>query len=350
MKKKTNTPLIQNLSTKSIALLVVYLVIASFTVWQFLLPFKAERHFRDGYNFHMMKRYKYAIEELETAIKYAPWESHYMVQLGRSYEEYAKRQPTKKRKVEYWLKLVDLYKHMMTLDDRNPWFQNRLAIVYEELRRLVPEKSKDYAVLVHYHTQKAAELDSRNPLFQLNFASFLHRNGLHDDAIKYYEKVIEFDGRMVAARYNLADIYRKRGDMDKVMELYLEAHKIDPSFGNLNLALASEFLKKNEKDKAVPYLEGAIEQKPKQLEPLKTLGSIYYQKQDWDNVIRVYKKIVDLFPDQYTFHQFYIQGLVKTKRIKEAMTSLEAHIKKHPKDKVAKQQYRQIANALSKAK
>ena len=105
-----------------------------------------------------------------------------------------------------------------------------------------------------------------------------------------------------------------------------------------------------EKDKAVPFLEGAIEKKPKQLEPLKTLGSIYYQKEDWENVIRVYKKIVTLFPKQYTFHQFYVQGLVKTNRIKEALSSLEAHIKKHPDDKIAKQQYRQIANALSKAK
>jgi tetratricopeptide (TPR) repeat protein len=161
---------------------------------------------------------------------------------------------------------------------------------------------------------------------------------------------MSFDERMVAARYNLADIYRKRGDMDKVMELYLEAHKIDPDFGNLNLALASEYLKRKEKDKAVPFLEGAIKKKPRQLEPLKTLGSIYYQKEDWENVIRVYKQIVTLFPKQYTFHQFYVQGLVKTNRIKEALQSLESHIKQHPDDTVAKQQYRQIANALSKAK
>lgn len=350
MTKKTNPTPSKNISPTSLGLIGLYIIVASLVVWQFILPFKAERHFRDGYNFHMMKRYKFAIEELETAIRYAPWESHYMVQLGRTYEEYAKIQPTNKRKIAYWLKLIELYNHMLTLDDRNPWFQNRLAIAYEELRRLVPDKEAEYGELVHYHTKKAADLDFKNPLFQLNYASYLHRNEQYDEAIAYYERVISYDERMVAARYNLADIYRKRGDMDKVMELYLEAHKIDPTFGNLNLALASEYLKRKEQDKAIPFLEGALEKNPRQFEPLKTLGSIYYQNEDWENVIRIYKQIVTLFPKQYTFHQFYIQGLVKTNRIKEAMLSLEDHIKKYPDDKVAKQQYRQIANALSKAK
>jgi tetratricopeptide (TPR) repeat protein len=338
------------LSYKSWVLIIAYILLSVFCIWQFLLPFLAERRFRDGYNFYMLKRYRYSIEELQKAIKLAPWETHYMVQLGRAYEDYAKQQATTKRKLSYWYQAETLYKQMIDLDRLNPWFRNRLALAYMEMARLLPEERNSYISMAEQLTKSAAILDNQNPLFQLNYASFLHKTGKLDEAKTYYEKVIKFDPRMVDARYNLADIYRKQGEPKKTLELYLEAFEIKPNFGNLDLAIASTYLQSGDKDLATFYLQHTVDRKPKQLEPLKTLGSIYYQNSEWEKSAAVYKTLITQFPDQYTYHQYYVQALVKLNKAGKAFQSLENHLQRYPKDPLAKKQYSQLKAFFTKQK
>ncbi len=333
-----------NLSYKSWFLLGTYILLSFLIAWQFLLPFLAERRFRDGYNFYMLKRYRYAIEELNKAIKLAPWETHYMVQLGRAYEDYAKQQPTQKRKLNYLAKAESLYKHMIDLDRLNPWYRNRLALTYIEIGKIDPSQKAENKKKAEDLTRIAAELDSQNPLFQLNYASFLHRSGQLDKAIIYYKKVIRFDPRMVEASYNLADIYRKQNKENKTLETYLDAFKIKPNFNNLDLAIASVYLQKGDTDAALFYLEHTLNRNPKQLEPIKTLGSLYYKREDWENTAKTYKLLVTQFPEHHNYHQFYVQALAKMGRVGEALQSLKIHLKKFPNDSLAKQQTKQLQN------
>jgi tetratricopeptide (TPR) repeat protein len=323
-------------------------MIALILLWQFLLPFFAERHFRDGYNFYMMKRYRYSIEELEKAIQSAPWETHYMVQLGRAYEDYAKQQATIKRKLFYWDKAESLYKKMIELDSLNPWYRNRLALSYIEIAKIDPSQQVENTRKAEELTRQAAELDTQNPLFQLNYASFLHRSGQLDKAIIYYEKVIQYDPRMVEAQYNLADIYRKKNDKKKTLDTYLAAFKTRPDFNNLDLAIASSYLQDGNKELATYYLQHTVDRNPKQLEPLKTLGSIYYQNEDWENTAKTYKTLVTQFPEQYTYHQFHVQALAKLGRVGEALQSLDKHVQRYPKDTLAKKQIQQLQSYTAK--
>ncbi|NBV82837.1 hypothetical protein EBR57_01755 [bacterium] len=43
------------------------LILGGIGIWQSILPYLAERHYRDGFNFDAATRYKYAVEELELA-------------------------------------------------------------------------------------------------------------------------------------------------------------------------------------------------------------------------------------------------------------------------------------------
>ena len=73
-----------------------YVVLAIVLIWQSCLPFFAERHYRDGYNFEVEGRLKYAIEEYEIAIQDAPWETQYMMDLAKVYGDFAAQQATVK--------------------------------------------------------------------------------------------------------------------------------------------------------------------------------------------------------------------------------------------------------------
>ena len=63
-------------------LLLLILGIAS------VFPFLSERKFRDAFHFSIYKRHKFVIEDMKQAIDYSPWESHYMISLGRDYQNY----------------------------------------------------------------------------------------------------------------------------------------------------------------------------------------------------------------------------------------------------------------------
>ena len=105
MKHPKQTTLYFGLTPQSISILVSIFFILLYISYLFYMPYKAERHFRDGYIQCILKRYPLAIKELKLAQKYAPWETHYQVQLGRTYEAYAKQQPSSRLKLHYYKKI-----------------------------------------------------------------------------------------------------------------------------------------------------------------------------------------------------------------------------------------------------
>lgn len=344
--KPNNATFSLDLPSTSWLLIFAYLVFSGFCLWQFLLPYFAERHYRDGYNFSALKRTKYAIEEFEAAVDCAPWETQYMVELGRAYEDYSEEQQTLPEKLRYLDKAEALYKHMIELDRLNPWFQNRLAIIYARESELIPEKQSSFLQMAHDRTKLAAELDNQNPLFQLNYASFLHRMGRIDEAIPYYEKTLRYDPNMSEALYNLADIYRRKNRMDLTLKLYEELYEKNPDFQNLSLALASTYLQLGRRQDALNQLELSVSRNPQQLEPLKTLGSLYYEQKDWVKAADIYDKIVVFFPDQHPIHQFKVQALVAAGKPIDAYQSLESYLQTYPDDAVAKSQFASLKQIL----
>jgi len=335
-----------NLSPESWLVVFAYLVISGVCLWQFLLPYYAERHYRDGYNFSVLKRNRYAIEELEMAVNDAPWETQYQVELGRIYEAYAEEQPTPRQALEYLNKAETLYLRMIYLDQLNPWFQNRLAIIYVRKSELIPEKSGFFITMAHDRTKKAAELDNQNPLFQLNYASFLHRLGRIDEAIPYYKKTLDYDPNMSEALYNLADIYRRQNRLDLTLKLYEDLKLRNPDFQNLNLALASTYIQLGRYKDATVALEESVSANPQQLEPLKTLGSLYFEQKEWLKAATTYDKIVSYFPEAHQMHQFKVQALVAAGKPQEAAQSLADYLGSYPDDAVARSQYQTLRGAL----
>ncbi len=330
------------------AMLGGYLVLAIIGIWQAWLPFFAERHYRDGYNFDAEKRTKFAIEEYETAVSLAPWESQYQMELVKSYVDFSHTQPDKANKVIWLQKAIDMSERMIDLDNKNPWYKNRLATIYLELAEVLPEKTTIYAPLAEQLTRDAANSDTQNPLFQLNLAYFLHRKGNIEEAIRLYNRVLEIDDRIVEARYNLADIYRKQGNIQETLNQYLLAVKRVPQFPNLNLAIASTYIQINQNIQAIPYLEAELKINPSQFEVLKNLAALYHQNKQWDDACRIYEQLMRYYPGQTDIHQFYMQALVNAGKVDDAILKLTQYLDLHPSDPIATHQLTLIKAYLHK--
>jgi len=323
-------------------------LILLYIAYLFYLPFKAERHFRDGYNQSVIKKYSKAKYELEKAKELAPWETHYQVKLGHVYVAYAKQQPSLRLKVHYYYLAERLYHDMIQLDPNNPWFRNRLSMVYLTRADLEKDKeeAKKYKRLALHNAKVSSEIDRQNPLFQLNYASFLHREGILKEAKKHYQLVIQYDPRIAEAHYNLADIYRIEGNLDQVLSQYLELYKHKPDFPNIELAISSAYLQLNQSDKAIPFLEKATSENPK-AEALRSLAILYHQKSQWDNAIKTYETYFQHHGFNQELHPYYIQVLLNAHQLVKARKYLEQFLQQFPNDQKSRKQLQLIQETLN---
>jgi len=312
--------MLSRLTKTSWALIVAYFCFFVLASWYFYLPYSAERHYRDGFNFDVMKRYRFAIEEYQMAVEEAPWETQYIMELSKAYAGLAEQLSDKNEKIEMLKKSEELAIRMIELDDKNPWYKNRLANTYLSLAEIDSANSTRYLTLSEKFTREAAQVDSKNPLFQLNLAYFLHRFGLFDEAMELYYKVLSMDPRMVEARYNLADIYRRKGNQQEVLNQYFKAAQAMPTFPNIYLAIAGCYVQMNKPDLAAFYLEKEVQNQPTNADVIKNLAALYFQHNKYADSARVYELYFNLVPSNPDLFSFYIKSLVLSNQHEKAKT------------------------------
>lgn len=295
---------LSKMTGKSWTILGLFAIFFGVALWQAILPYMAEYHYHEGYNYEVSKRLNIAIEEYEASVRYAPWETQYQLDLAKMYTDYAAEQTSLQDKIMYLKKAETVCLHMVDLDPKNPWYKNKLATTYLSLAENQPEKSGFYLDKADFYIRSAAETDHHNPLFQLNLAFFLHRMKKFDEAFMYYKKTIEFDDNLLEAPFNLADIYIKRTDYDSALKCYLTVAQKNPKFPNIGLAISSlavemyQHSHNNETLKvAIPSLELILKENSADLQILKQLAYIYSQLQDHKNTRRICEQILTFYPN-----------------------------------------------------
>jgi len=326
------------------AILAAFFVVLIVLGVAFYYPFLAERHYREGFNFDAGQRYRYAIEEFQTAVDYAPWESQYWMALGRSYESYADKETQKSEKVRLYREAINCYNETVSLDHKNPWHYSRLGSVYLNLTGFADNQSEADAYLkqAEFYTRKAAEVDNQNPLFQLNLAYFLHRLGHFDEALLYYEKTLSYDDRFGEAYYNMADIYRRRKEPEKALQAYLNVLDKVPDFPGINVALSNFYMEQGLLGKAAPFLEREIQKRPDYVEGINNLGAIYYQLENWDRAAELYGQLVKLNPGNEKMILIYAQCLGMDGQSNAALAALEDFLVSYPDAKEVRSKYQQF--------
>ncbi|NBV41871.1 hypothetical protein EBR96_03780 [bacterium] len=311
-------------------ILTVTLVLAGIGIWQSILPYLAERHYRDGFNFDAMQRFKYAVEELELAVRYAPWETQYMMALAKAYEGIGEKDADPQAKIAAYNKAEAIYKRTIELDEKNPWQHNRLSVVYLALSDIIPAKKASYMELAEREVRLAAQYDGQNPLFQLNLAYFLHRTNRLDEAEKYYNIVIEMDPNIAEARYNLADIYRRRNLLNKSLEAYLQVYGINKDFPNINLAISSTYIQLGRESDAIPFLEEEVKKRPDYVEGIRLLITLQSRRQNWSRVAELYYQMIMLNPGSKEYYLPFAEAVKRSGKQAETVAQLSEMARQAP--------------------
>ncbi|MEK9657938.1 MAG: tetratricopeptide repeat protein [bacterium] len=328
----------------------LYLCFFSGLVFLFYLalqPFIAERYYKDAFHFSVYKRYKYAIEDMRTAISYAPWESYYMVLLGRFYQDYYAQMTTDDQRLKLLADAEAIYIKTLHYDKYNPWVYLYLVHIYSLYQSLLPYKADFYAQKIDAAYKKIAVIGFNNPLFQLNYGYYLHRQGRYSEAVPVYERVISYDDRMGDAYLNLADIYIKQKNYDQAVSYLQRLLAINPSYRNARVTLGNLYIFLKEYDKAYVLFKEEQLVNPDQELILRTLISLSVNRQDWASAILYLERFYVVAPKEAAkFFHVYIQSLIESKAYQKAYRLLLNYVVQFPNDVAADALLRDVKTKL----
>ena len=349
-----NIPIKSWLHIIVVSTLIIFLCIKAFD------PFIAERHYRDAYHLNfkalsLVKNndllrsysyYNYALEEFDKAIEYAPWETQYLVQKGRLLEEYFSVIKNDEKKMAYINDAEKIYKQTIEMDPNNPWFRNRLAVIYLNKYKITGDVSYDRQA--EELIKIASELDDQNPLFQINYGSYLHRHNRETEAIPYYERVIEIDADFGEAYYNLADIARKKGQLDLAISYYEDLYQRFPDFQQLRLVYSSALIQDKQLEKAANLLQELLDSDTSiPQEAVKSLATIYHQLGTFKPAAATFDILFKQYGYDPSIFQYYIQSLLYLNNIPRCLEELDRFLLVYPDDVFANNQKQKIQTYMS---
>ena len=85
-------------------MVIVIAILVGIGLWQAVCPWMAEFYYRKGFVENTYKRYTESIQSLDKAIKFAPWETYYMITQVRNYEEMSRAAQTTEEQKKWLLK------------------------------------------------------------------------------------------------------------------------------------------------------------------------------------------------------------------------------------------------------
>ena len=148
-------------------------------------------------------------------------------------------------------------------------------------------------------------LDQFNKSAYSGITSAYEEMGDYDSAIAYYKKYLKIHPYHAGAHSNIANLYFMRGDVEKAVAHYQSAITLNPRQEWTSLAAQTlGFIHQNTKniDSAIACYQMANTLSPKEIDVYVSLGSAFYDNQDYKNALIVYRRALELDPHNSKIH------------------------------------------------
>jgi type IV pilus assembly protein PilF len=216
-------------------------------------------HYNMAMAFMQSDKASQALEELEKARDFNPYDSEIQNALGLVY--FSK---------ERFEKAEDSYKRALENDPKNSDARHNLGTLYLYQGR--------YTEAIGMFSEALANDTYRNQANTLNALGWAYyKQQDYARAEGYFKEVINRDGRYVIAYDNLAKVYMATNRFDDAMAELKKVLGLAPMYAEANLDMGICYLKKGEKGKAREHFMKVL-----QADPLGKLGS---QAQEYINIL-----------------------------------------------------------------
>ena len=189
---------------------------------------------------------------------------------------------------------IDLYNRALTKSPTNAIVLNNLASLYYARGEI--DEAREM-----WRQSSVADPNYESPLN--NLASLLINDGRFDEAENLLRSALELDGNYGDARINMAIVFKSRGDTEGARE-QLRRSTEDPRSGiKAHVQWGLFELELGNNDTAVQVLENAGTQYPPLPAWLNPLGEAYARSGRGDRALEVWKRSLEVQPDQPRLRQ-----------------------------------------------
>lgn len=172
-----------------------------------------------------------------------------------------------------------------------------LGDAYKKIGRL------DEAVIEY---KMAIWIDSLNHSAYSGLVQTYEEMGDYDNAITYYKKYIRIHPYSAVLHSNIANIYFMKGEVEKAVEHYQAAITLNPkpdwtSIVAQTLGFIQQNVTKNI-DSAIANYQLSHAFAPKEIDVFISLGSAFYDNEDYKNALICYRRALELEPKNSKIH------------------------------------------------
>jgi tetratricopeptide (TPR) repeat protein len=148
-----------------------------------------------------------------------------------------------------------------------------------------------------------------------------------------------------AAQVNLGNFYAARGDRKRAEEAYRAALDLDPNWVPAYVNLADLMRALNRDDESEKILRAGITRQPKAAALYHSLGLAQVRQKDLPGALASLKRALDLAPKETRYSYVYAVALQSAGREREAVTTIEAALKRAPGDRALNELREQLSKA-----
>lgn len=177
--------------------------------------------------------------------------------------------------------------------------------------------------------QDAALYQPHDPLIQINLGTSLAHNGLHREAIVYFEQALKLDPKHSHAHYNLARALVETGRGAEALPHYEQAVQADPKFADAQYNYALALRNAGRIAAAIEHFEAAIECRPDFAAAHNNLAATLASVERYADAAPHFEEAVKLEPDAQTYFNLAMT-VVELGRVSDAIGYLQEAVKLTP--------------------
>ncbi|MDD3150098.1 MAG: tetratricopeptide repeat protein [Candidatus Gastranaerophilales bacterium] len=194
-------------------------------------------------------------------------------------------------------KAIDLYNEII---EKVPGFLPLYVLLGDLYRKL----GRHEEAINEY--KMALWIDPNNVTAYKSLCAAYEEQGDYDNAIDAYKKIIEIQPNDATLHSNLANILYMKGDFKNAISGYQNAITINPNsqWTSVIAQTLGYVLQENDKnlDAAISAYQNAFALNPNDIDIYVNLGSVFYDKSDYQNALTVYRSALEIQPDNARIH------------------------------------------------
>ncbi|MCC7517840.1 MAG: tetratricopeptide repeat protein [Verrucomicrobiae bacterium] len=191
--------------------------------------------------------------------------------------------------------------------------RNDLAGAKRVLDRAAKHPSNDYRYWIRL-AELCAALGARDPAFQTD----------PEQIMRFYDRTAELQPSDPMTLARVADYYVANQHTEKAITLYQKVLDQDPGADGVRLKLALSFVARGNKAGAIAILEEWVKLEPLRWQILNVIGEIYEDTRDFENALKNYRLSLQANPNQLPPCLRSVLILMRTHRLDEALSLLDA--------------------------